>query len=311
MREIFLFVMYIILFLSSMALLRHGLFKLTGENISRKLEKLTSTPLKSFMTGMVFTALLQSSSAIMVMTVGLVSVGAITFQRSIGIILGSNIGTTVTAEFMTFSFEPIIGPALIIGFICMLFRHTVVKHTGMAIFGLFMIFFCIGRFTALSGPLMQIDAAAGIFRQADHHLFWAVVLGAAIAATIHSGTATIAIAMGFIAGGQLAPDTGIAIMLGSNIGTCVTGYIASLGAGQAAKWTAYAHIWLNVLGVVVFYPFIHTLQHTAALFTDDPAKQLAHASVIFNLACSLLVLPFTGHFSRFITTIHRSKSKKI
>ncbi|MFS0780861.1 Na/Pi symporter [Bacillus sp. 1P06AnD] len=307
MREIFLFILYILLFLCSMVLLRNGLFKLTGQTLHRRLQQLTDTPVKGFFTGVIFTALLQSSSAVMVMTIGLVSVEAITFRQSIGIILGSNIGTTVTAEFMSFSYGPIIGPALLIGFIMMLFNLPKIRHGGMALFGLFMIFFCISKFTALSVPLMNIDGISALFHKADQHLFLAILLGAAIAATIHSGTATIAIAMGFLSSGQLTAETGIAIMLGSNIGTCITGYIASLGAGQAAKWTAYAHIWLNVLGVLLFYPFIHTLLHMAMSLTDDPAKQLAHAAVIFNVICSLLVLPFTRLFSSFITTVHRKR----
>ena len=113
--------------------------------------------------------------------------------------------------------------------------------------------------------------------------------------------------MGFITGDQLSLSAGIALMLGSNIGTCVTGYIASIGAGKEAKLTAYAHIWLNILGVALFYPFFDYLLLAASSFTDEKHVQLAHASVIFNVICSLLVLPFVNLFSRFILLLHDHK----
>ncbi|WP_019242645.1 MULTISPECIES: Na/Pi symporter [Bacillus] len=304
MREVILFTLYIIVFLVAIALLRNGLFNLTGEKLKSRLHSLTSTPIKGFFTGMIFTALLQSSSAVMVMTVGLVSVGGITFQQSIGIILGSNIGTTVTAEFLSFSTDTYVIPGLIIGFLLMLIPKSSIRYLGFSIFGLFMIFYAINGFTSLAEPFSQYRYFTATVQSIENHLILAVIVGALFAGTIHSGTATIAIAMGFIMGGQLTVDSGIAIMLGSNIGTCITGYIASLGAGKEAKLTAYAHIWLNVLGVLLFFPFIHQLQEAAAFFTDEKHVQLAHASVIFNVICSLLVLPFVNVFSKFLLTIH-------
>ncbi len=305
MREIFLFTLYIILFLAAMGLLRNGLFNLTGERLTKRLQSLTNTPIKGFFTGMIFTALLQSSSAVMVMTVGLVSVGGITFQQSLGIILGSNIGTTVTAEFMTFSIEQWILPGIILSLVLIISRNHFIRSLGFALLGLFLIFFAIEGFKSLATPLASYSFFATILHSIEHHHFYAILLGALITGIIHSSTATIGIAMGFIAGDQLSITAGIALMLGSNIGTCVTGYIASLGTNREAKLTAYAHIWLNILGVLLFYPFIEELRMAAAFFTDNGQIQLAHASVIFNIICSILVLPFTNAFTKFILFIHR------
>ncbi len=307
MLELSLFILYVILFLIAMRLLRSGLFKLTGEKLNSKLQAVTSTTIKGFFTGMIFTAILQSSSAIMVMTVGLVSVGALSFQQSIGIILGSNIGTTVTAEFMTFSMKNWITPGLFIGFLLMLINRHSLRPIGQSIFGLFLIFFSIQGFTSLAKPLSGYSFFSQILSHLEQHIFLAIIAGAILTAIIHSGTATIAIAMGFIAGEQLSVLAGIALMLGSNIGTCVTGYMASIGAGIEAKLTAYAHIWLNILGVALFYPFIEHLLAAAAFFTDEKHVQLAHASVIFNLICSIITLPFVKHFSHFIIRLHGKK----
>lgn len=305
MQEIFLFTVYIILFLLAMTILRNGLFNLTGERLTNKLQSLTNTPIKSFFTGMFFTALLQSSSAVMVMTVGLVSVGGLTFQQSLGIILGSNIGTTVTAEFMTFSIDQWILPGIVFGLLLIISGNHIIRHLGFAILGLFLIFFAIEGFKSLSQPLATYDFFSSILQSIENHNLYAIFIGACITGIIHSSTATIGIAMGFIAGDQLSITAGIALMLGSNIGTCVTGYIASLGAGREAKLTAYAHIWLNILGVLLFYPLIEELRMAAAFFTAEEQVQLAHASVIFNVICSLLVLPFIHTFTKFILFIHR------
>ncbi len=307
MREIILFNLYIILFLCAMAILRNGLLNLTGESLKQRLQAVTNTPIKGFFTGMVFTAILQSSSAMMVMTVGLVSVGGLTFVQSIGIILGSNIGTTVTAIFMTFSVDQLILPGLIIGFCLLLIPIHNIQHSGFALFGLFSIFFSIQGFSSLSETLTQYSYFSIIMQSVEHSVLFAIIVGAVITAIIHSGTATIAIAMGFIVADQLSLTAGIALMLGANIGSCVTGYIASIGAGKEAKLTAYAHIWLNIIGVALFYPFIDYLELAASTFSDEKNIQLAHASVIFNVICSLLVLPFVRQFSNFILMLHDRK----
>ncbi len=304
MKELLLFIFYIIIFLCAMAILRHGLLNLTGDALRDRIQRVAATPVKGFFTGMFFTALLQSSSAVMVMTVGLVSVGGLTFQQSIGIILGSNIGTTITAEFMTFSLERWIFPGIFAGFILVLTGRRILRHTGFALMGLFLIFFAIGGFTSLAEPLSGYPFFSMLLASVEDHLLFAVFTGALITALIHSSTATIGIAMGFIAGNEMSVAAGIALMLGSNIGTCITGYIAALGSPKEAKLTAYAHIWLNLLGVALFYPFISELEWAAALLTDAKQVQLAHASVLFNIICSLLVLPFTNLFSRFILSVH-------
>jgi len=307
MREIILFILYICLFLIAMSILRHGLFQLAGNRLKKQLQAFTSSPIKGFFFGIFTTAILQSSSAVMVMTVGFVSVGAITFQQSLGIILGSNIGTTVTAEFMTFSIERWIGPGMILGFLLMLFKRHSIRYTGFSLFGICMIFFSIKGFTSLAEPLSQYSLFFDVLELVEKNTLFAIIVGAIITGIIHSSTGMIAIAMGFISGGQLSILAGIALMLGSNIGTCVTGYMASIGAGKEAKLTAYAHIWINILGVLLFYPFIKELQLAAAFFSKEAHVQLAHASVIFNVICSFLTLPVLNLFSRFILSVHDKK----
>ncbi|CAH0347053.1 Na/Pi symporter [Bacillus sp. CECT 9360] len=305
MIELILFVIYICVFLAGMAVLRIGLFNLSGKSMTAFLSKVTNTPMKGFIFGALITGLLQSSSAVMVMTVGLVSAGSLTFPQTIGIILGSNVGSTLTTEFMTFSVERWIVPGVVGGALLWLVPKVVCKSIGTSIIGLSAIFAAMNGFKQMAGPISAFPFIQNLLHSMEQYTLLAVLTGIAVTAIIHSSSATIGISMSFLSSDELSVYAAIAIMLGSNIGTCITGYMASLGSGEEAKFTAYAHIWLNVLGVFLFFPLIHQLEGSAAYFTEDKAKQLAHASVLFNVITSIIVLPFSRQFARFILIVHK------
>ena len=126
----------------------------------------------------------------------------------------------------------------------------------------------------------------------NEHFVLALFVGIILTALIHSSSATIGITMSFVANGELSVYSAIIIMLGANIGSCVTGYMASIGSGKEATITSYAHIWLNIIGVLLFLPFVNQLEHFTAFFTTNKETQIAHAAVIFNVVSSLIVLPF-------------------
>ncbi|MDP4169579.1 MAG: Na/Pi symporter, partial [Bacillota bacterium] len=132
-----------------------------------------------------------------------------------------------------------------------------------------------------------------------------VLLGAGLTSIIQSSTAMTGIAMGFLSAGILRLDAGIAIMLGGNIGTCITAIIASIGGGEEARLAAFAHVWLNVIGVLVFIPLIPKLSDLAPYLAVSKDVQLAHISVIFNVATSLVALPFATKFGHMILRIHK------
>jgi phosphate:Na+ symporter len=306
MYELILFTIFICIFLLGMGFLRIGLFNLSGDSMQSFLSTVTNKPWKGFLTGTFLTGILQSSSAVMVMTVGLVSAGCLTFPQTIGIILGTNIGSTLTTEFITFSLEKWVVPGVILGAALCFVPKTAYRSIGVALIGLSAIFTAMGGFKMLAGPISSYEIIQRLLGSMEEHLFLAILTGIFITAIIHSSSATIGITMSFIIGDQVSVFTAIAVMLGSNIGTCITGYMASIGSGPEAKFTAYAHIWLNVLGVVAFIPFIGSLESMAALLTTDKAVQLAHASVLFNSITSLLVLPVSKYFSRFIMMLHKA-----
>ncbi len=307
MYELILFMFFIGLFLAGMAVLRKGLFYLSGEQLKEILTKWIDSPLKGFLIGIIFTGLLQSSSAVMVMTIGLVSAGTLTFRQTIGIILGTNIGSTFITEFISFSLDQWIIPGVIMGAILLLIPHVVAKSSGMAIIGLSSIFAAMNGFKMLSTLIAAYPFIQTMMMEMNNHFILALIVGLILTAIIHSSSATIGISMSFVASGELAVTSAILIMLGSNIGTCITGYMASIGSGKEATFTAYAHIWLNVIGVGMFLPFVSELQQAAAFFTANKETQIAHASVMFNVITSLIVLPFAKQFAAFIVKIHHRR----
>ncbi|MFJ7754977.1 Na/Pi symporter [Peribacillus muralis] len=310
MYELFLFGFYIAMFLAGMSVLRIGLFNMSGAALKTFLSKVTDKPWKGFIAGTIFTGILQSSSAVMVMTVGLVSAGSLTFPQTIGIILGTNIGSTLTTEFMSFTLDRWIIPGVICGALLCFMPKVLPRSLGMTLIGISAIFAAMGGFKTLSTPIAAYPAIQTLISYIEGHMSYALLAGIALTALIHSSSVTIGIAMSFLMNGELSVSSAIIIMLGSNIGTCITGYMASIGSGRQAAFTAYAHIWLNVLGVAAFLPFVDILERTAAFFTENEATQLAHASVIFNILTSLAVLPFARQFSTYILWVHRANIKK-
>ncbi|WP_400242514.1 Na/Pi symporter [Niallia sp. JL1B1071] len=304
MIYLLLFIVLILLFIFGMTLLRTGLFNLSSQSLKGWLEKLTDKPWKGLIISILITALLQSSAAVMVLTIGLISARVLTFPQSIGIILGTNIGTTLTTEFITFDINDYLLPLAIIGVLFMIINKSHLRSIGFILFGISIVFTTMRGFKYFAGMIEHHPLLNTFFLQLADQPIIALLVGIGVTALIQSSTATIGIIMGFLEAGLLPLEIAIAIMLGSNIGTCITSYLASIGTEKSAKLCAYAHIWLNIGGVILFYPFIDELAATVKNMTADIDVQLAHASLIFNVLSSLLVLPFAERFGKLIMRIH-------
>ncbi|MGN7177385.1 Na/Pi cotransporter [Paenibacillus sp. FSL R5-0490] len=304
MVQLLLFFLLIALFIYGMTLLRSGLFNLSAGSLKNWLAAVTNSPWKGTVMGTIVTAVLQSSSAVMIITIGMVSARMLTFPQTIGIILGTNIGTTFTTELITFNIESYIVPLAAAGSILAVMKNKSLRSSGLAVLGLSAVFAAMRGFEYLAGSVKDNDMVNHWLLTLDGNYLFAVAAGIVLTAIIQSSTATTGIIMGFLTAGAMDLDTGIAIMLGSNIGTCVDAYLASIGSGKEAKLTAFAHIWLNCLGVAAFYPFIHVLAVLGESAASSPDVQLAHISVLFNVLSSLLVLPFANQFGRFVIRLH-------
>jgi phosphate:Na+ symporter len=299
-----LFAVYIAIFIFGMTVMRTGLYNLSQDKVKLWLITFTNHPIKGLIIGTVITAIIQSSSAVMVLIVGLIATGYLTFKQSIGIILGTNIGTTFTTELITIDIYEAIIPFLFIGFLCLFVRHQQIFSLGALLFGLGCLFVSMNGFEQLAHPLSLYPSIHSFFQYTNNHGLLGVGLGTLLTAIIQSSSATTGIIMGFMNEHLLSLHAGIAIILGANIGTCITAFLASLGSTHEAKLAAYAHIWINIIGVALFYPFIKSLGTVAVMMTSVPDIQLAHVSLIFNVLTSLIALPFSGLLAAFIVRLH-------
>ena len=234
MVQLLLFFLLIGLFIYGMTLLRSGLFNLSAGSLKNWLAAVTNSPWKGTVMGTIVTAVLQSSSAVMIITIGMVSARMLTFPQTIGIILGTNIGTTFTTELITFNIESYIVPLAAAGSILAVMKNKSLRSSGLALLGLSAVFAAMRGFEYLAGSVKDNDMVNQWLLTLDGNYLFAVAAGIVLTAIIQSSTATTGIIMGFLTAGAMDLDTGIAIMLGSNIGTCVDAYLASIGSGKEA-----------------------------------------------------------------------------
>lgn len=298
----------LLIFLFGMKIMESALHQWAGPYLKRLLERFTRTPFIGMLTGTGLTAALQSSSAITVITIGLVNAGMLTFRQTLGIILGTNIGTCLTTELIGLNIDHLALPMLCISVPLWAATWLIPKSAlkdeqkrkwviGLRCLSLS----CAGFACVLSGMVVMqkiIPAlqSRGLFlwflQQSQKSLVWGVIAGACLSAVIQSSAATIAITMGLASVQAISPDLGIAIALGANIGTCTTGLIASIGGTRAGRFVAWSHVVLNVSGTLLFLPLLDGLYRASMLLASTPSGQIAHAQTIFNIACSIVALPF-------------------
>ncbi|MDL4841496.1 Na/Pi symporter [Aquibacillus rhizosphaerae] len=295
---------FIMLFFLGMTILRTGLYQLSYSKMQYLLANFTKNTYLGILTGIIATAILQSSSLIMVLTISFVSIGFLTFRQSIGIIFGANIGTTVTGELMAFSNVIPETSFVIIGSVLIFINNRTIFSIGAILVGLGTIFVALDGFESLAQLLTEMPILTDSLYWANNIPSFGVLIGILVSGIIQSSSATIGITMSILNEGLITLAVSIAIVLGSNIGTCVTALLAVIGTKKEAKLVAMAHIWFNVLSVLMFIPFLDWLTDIAQLLATDVKEQLAHISVLFNVFSVLFFLPFVSLFEKFIYKFH-------
>ena len=309
-------------------MLGDGLENASGNIMKKILSVLTGKLLSAFAVGTVLTAVVQSSTAITVLTVGFVNAGLMSLSQAIGIIYGANIGTTITAQIFAASYSfklttfalPVLGLGFLISYVA---RKPAIKSAGSALMGFGMMFQGLALLNSGKDFLANSEALKYFF---DHYAtipIVAILLGVMVTALIHSSSATVAFVMVLGQAGLLGSDptmalrTAILIMFGDNIGTCVTAQLASLKANINARRTAWAHTLYNVIGVIlawIFLPFFVTLiQHFTSLLmhTTNINVQIANSHTVFNVLSAVIFLPFTKYYVRFLELIIRDRRKDL
>jgi phosphate:Na+ symporter len=295
------------LFLFGLDQMSDALKLIAGDGLKKVLSKLTSNRFTGALAGAFVTAIVQSSSVTTVLVVGFISAGLMSLTQSIGIIMGANIGTTVTAQLIAFKITHYSLLLVAIGFFTFFCsKHEKARHYGHMIMGLGLIFFGMHLMSDGTKPLRTYQPFMEMMQQMDNP-FWAILLAAGFTALVQSSSATTALVIALSAQGFISLDAGIALIFGANIGTCITAILASIGKPREAVRAAVVHVVFNVAGVAIWFAFIPQLAvfvswlspsnpdlaGTARLAAETP-RQIANAHTVFNVANTLLLIWFTS-----------------
>ncbi len=291
----------IILFIFGLENFSKEIERITGERFRRSLGRATRIPVVGVLIGALVTAVIQSSSATSVIAISLVNAGVISFRNSVGIIMGSNIGTTVTSQLVAFkltAFAPLI---IIFGFVLSLLRtrHSVF---GKAIFFFGFVFFSLNLISSSLSPLQQNETLIELLTQPQNPLL-ALFFGFIFTAAVQSSSVTTGLAIIFTQQGILGLENAIPLIMGANIGTTTTALMAMFNMDAAAKKTALSHFLFNVGGVLMFFPVFLVFREEVRALEMEPAIALANIHLIFNVVTSLLFVVFISPFTRLIDNL--------
>ena len=296
------------LFLYGMHIMGDGLSKASGGKLEKILEKLTSNPIKAVLLGAGVTAVIQSSSATTVMVVGFVNSGIMKLHQAVGIIMGANIGTTATSWILSLtgiesnnfwikmlkptSFSPILA---LIGVIFIMFTKKEKKHDiGLIMVGFAILMTGMSAMSAAVEPLADVPEFTNILTMFSNPIL-GMIAGLVLTAIIQSSSASVGILQALCATGTLTYATAFPIIMGQNIGTCVTAMISSVGASKNARRAALVHLYFNIIGTVIFmavFYLIHAFVPFAFLGDSASAMGIAVIHTVFNVVATLLLLPF-------------------
>ncbi len=296
------------MFLYGMDTMGDGLAKTAGGKLEHILEKLTSTPIKGVLLGAAVTAVIQSSSATTVMVVGFVNSGIMKLSQAVGIIMGANIGTTITSWVISLSgiessnfFLQLLKPTsfcpvlALIGIVFLLFTKDDKKHDiGRILLGFAVLMFGMDTMSNAVKPLADVPEFTSILTMFSNP-FLGMLAGTVLTAVIQSSSASVGILQALCATGSVTFGTAIPIIMGQNIGTCITALISAIGAKKNAKRAACVHLYFNIIGTVLFMIVFYTLNafvHFAFLDTAANAAGIAVVHSVFNVAATLCLLPF-------------------
>lgn len=312
-------------FIYGMNLMSEGLQKAAGERMRTVLSLLTKNPVIGVLAGALTTAVLQSSSATTVMVIGFVSAGLMTLPQAISIILGANIGTTITAQLIAFKLDDYIWPIIFIGFLLYFCsKKPQIKHIGQTVFAFGLLFLGIMSMGQSMKPLVALPFFSSLMMEVSEVPVLGVLVGTAMTVVVQSSSAVIAVLQNLAS--QAGPDGAssiiglsgaLPILFGSNIGTTITAILATIGGSTNAKRTAAAHTIFNISGTLLFIWFVP--QFASLVRMISPAgpelsiisREIANAHTVFNIVCTLLWLPFIGILVRGVNRFLPGEDKEI
>lgn len=292
------------IFFLGLELMANGLQKVAGERMRRILELFTSNPLTAVLTGAGVTAVLQSSSTVTVMIVGFVNSGLMNLQQAVGTIMGANIGTTITAQIVSFDIYALAFPLIGLGGMLHFFaRRKMTRYVGMGLLGFGLLLLGLSLMGDAVDPLKSYQPFLDLLVTLGSRPLLGILAGAVFTALIQSSSATTGLVIAFAWQGLLDLNAGLAIAVGANLGTCVTAVLASLNASTTARRAAMGHVLFNTFGILLFIIFRQVFANLVLLTGTSVARQIANAHTLFNVFTTIIVFPFLAHFVKLITRI--------
>ncbi|WP_019138920.1 MULTISPECIES: Na/Pi cotransporter family protein [Peptoniphilus] len=284
------------LFLYGMEMMSTGLELVAGDKLRVIIEKMTSNFFKAILVGAGVTAIIQSSSATTVMVVGFVNAGLMTIYQSVGIIMGANIGTTITGQLVALNISTLAPIIAFVGFLLNTFsKNKRKRYVGQSIIGLGFLFMGMQFMSDSMAPLRDYPGFVTLMTKFDNP-FLGVIAGTAITALLQSSSASLGILQAISNQGVITLHSAMYIILGFNIGTCVTSVLSSVGSSKNARRTALVHVLFNIIGTIIFVTislFVPIDEIIKGFSRDLPAAEIANLHTTFNIATTILLIPFS------------------
>lgn len=294
------------LFLYGMQMMSAGLEDAAGNRMKQILERLTANRFLGVAVGAGITAVIQSSSATTVMVVGFVNSGMMTLKQAVWIIMGANIGTTITGQLIALDVGALAPLFAFVGVVFIVFvRKVIFHHYGQIIAGLGILFIGMEMMSSAMMPLRDSAAFVDLVSNFSNP-FIGILAGAVFTALIQSSSASVGILQALAVSGVIGLPTAVYVLFGQNIGTCITAVLASIGTSRNAKRTTVIHLMFNIIGTALFTAVCMATPLTAfmvSLTPDNPAAQIANMHTLFNIVTTLLLLPFGTYLAELATKI--------
>lgn len=306
------------LFLFGMDIMTRALKQVAGNSMKTILARMTGNRFLGMVAGASVTAIIQSSSITTVLLVGFISAGLMTTAQSVAVILGANIGTTITAQILAFKVTALALPVLSLGFfVSFIAKRKVTREYGRILLGIGMVFFGMAIMSDAVKPLRSFQPFLDFMLSLDN-VFLAALVGAGFTALLQSSSATTGILIVMAGQGLIGLESAVALALGANVGTCVTALLASVGKPREAVRAAFVHTLFNVVGVLIWIGFVAELASIARLVSTAEAatggsgvpRQLANVHTFFNVVNALLFIGFTGQITRFVEWLLPDREEK-
>ena len=294
------------MFLYGMNVMGDGLQKAAGEKLKKIIEMLTTNKIMGVLVGTLVTAIIQSSSATTVMTIGFVNAGIMSLQQAVGVIMGANVGTTVTAQLVSFNIEKYAPIAIGIGMAFWFFtKKKNVKNISEILIGFGILFVGMNFMKAAAAPVSEMPQVHDAMLYLSKNPVLGILAGFVITGTIQSSSASIGILIVLASQGLLPITAPLPVLYGDNIGTCVTSLLSTVGASRNARRAAIMHLCFNVIGTLLF--IIVLSKPIVALVTSiDPTnvpRQIANAHTLFNVVNVIVLLPFSSYLVKLATKL--------